>query len=68
MRAVAVPGPPQRPGARRPSLLLMLLFLAGCGQTGPLYLPEPAPAAPVEATEPAEDAADEDAPRVDDEP
>jgi predicted small lipoprotein YifL len=37
-----------------PSLLLLIctLLLAGCGQTGPLYLPEPEQA-PEQATEQA---------------
>jgi len=35
-----------------PLLSLLLCTLpAGCGQTGPLYLPEPEPASPQEAPE-----------------
>jgi len=70
MRGAAVPGPPWRLGARRAIPLLILALLAGCGQTGPLYLPAPSPAAPSEAAEPAGDAegaAGEDASRTDDE-
>jgi predicted small lipoprotein YifL len=33
------------------SLLLCTLLLVGCGQTGPLYLPEPEPASPQEPNE-----------------
>lgn len=32
--------------AIRPLLLSMILALTGCGQKGPLYLPEQAPAQP----------------------
>ena len=40
----------------RLKLLPLLLCLAGCGQTGPLYLPEKAPP-PAGSTTPAPDAA-----------
>jgi len=33
------------------SLLLCMLLLAGCGQTGPLYLPEPLPESPQDPAE-----------------
>ncbi|MGD2113217.1 MAG: lipoprotein [Gammaproteobacteria bacterium] len=44
-------------------LLALLLCLTGCGQTGPLYLPEkpapsPADPAPRPADEPAQDSRD----------
>ncbi|MCW8195503.1 hypothetical protein F6455_11960 [Proteobacteria bacterium 005FR1] len=32
--------------------LLLLAALTGCGQKGPLYLPEPAPAEPAEEAPP----------------
>ena len=37
---------------RLPAVLLMCLLLSGCGQKGPLYLPEPKQ--PKQATQPAE--------------
>lgn len=42
-------------------LLPLVLCLAGCGQTGPLYLPEkspPPPAAPPAVDEPVRDTAE----------
>jgi predicted small lipoprotein YifL len=37
---------------RTTSLILALLIIGGCGQTGPLYLPEPeAPPAPQQPAE-----------------
>jgi len=43
---------------RLPAVLLMCLLLSGCGQKGPLYLPEPKqatqPEQPAEEPEPKE--------------
>jgi predicted small lipoprotein YifL len=44
---------------RLPAVLLMCLLLSGCGQKGPLYLPEPKqatqPAEPLQPEQPAEE-------------
>ena len=44
---------------RLPTVLLMCLLLSGCGQKGPLYLPEPKqatqPAEPLQPEQPAEE-------------
>jgi predicted small lipoprotein YifL len=46
---------------RHLKLLPLLLCLAGCGQTGPLYLPEPeAPPPATPAPPPADEPAQED--------
>lgn len=43
---------------RLPAVLLMCLLLSGCGQKGPLYLPEPKqatqPVEPLQPEQPAE--------------
>lgn len=42
--------------ATRTAFLAVLLLATGCGQTGPLVLPDdPAPMIPVEITEPPQD-------------
>ncbi len=44
---------------RLPAVLLMCLLLSGCGQKGPLYLPEPKqatqPVEPLQPEQPAEE-------------
>ncbi|HEY7672971.1 MAG TPA: lipoprotein [Gammaproteobacteria bacterium] len=45
---------------RSPLLAALLLAATGCGQTGPLTLPEPAAPMSTSGTPPADAAADED--------
>jgi predicted small lipoprotein YifL len=44
------------------AIILLILFLAGCGQSGPLYIPgDPSSIEPAEQPADAEDDSDDDA-------